>query len=83
MQRQDAIEPGEYHRLATAEGMCQCAAIDILQLAAQRHAVREARGSRAARTRQLCQVVRGRLAFHRGTGGNDNPWIFALGQTIG
>ena len=50
--------------------MSQGAAINQFQLAAQRHAVGDARGDQALAGQQLGDVVRRGLAFHRGVGGH-------------
>ena len=52
--------------------MRQRAAVDQLQLTAQRHAVGNPRGDQAFVVEQLRDVVRRRFAFHCGVGGEDD-----------
>src|SRR5438045_9481367 len=63
-----------------AERVRQRAAVDELELAAERHAVRQARRAHAAFARDLAQVVRGGLALDRGVGREDQLLDLALAQ---
>src|SRR5688572_1720434 len=64
------------HLAATAERMCQRAAVHVFQLATQRHAVRKPARRDALLARELRQVVRGRLAFDGRVGGDDQfPYL--------
>ena len=62
--------------------MLQGAAVHIFQFAAQRHAMRQAAGVHATRTRQLRQIMRRGLAFHGGIGGHDEFAHFAFLQAL-
>ena len=59
------------HLAAATEGMRQCAAIDIFQLAAQRYAMRQPARPHLVLPRELRQVMRCGFAFDGGVGGDD------------
>src|SRR5690242_3391435 len=75
--------PSSVQYLATAERMRQRAAVDVFQFAAQRHAVGQPGRAHATGTRQLREVVRGRVTFHGGIGGDDHLLDLALAQAPG
>src|SRR6185312_1467067 len=66
-----AIVGGSDDRLTSGERVGQGAAVDILELAADRHAVRDPAGAQAAAGGELREKVRGGLAFDRWIGGEN------------
>src|SRR5690606_28681579 len=68
------------HLAARAERMRQRAAVDVFELAAQRHAMRQPAGLDLVLARELRQVVRGGFALDGGIGGDDQLAHFALAQ---
>src|SRR3546814_10034155 len=70
------------HLAPASERVRQGAAVHVLQFAAQRHAVGEPAGAHAVLARELREVVRGRLAFDRGIGGDDQLAHLALRQAV-
>src|SRR6516225_4908913 len=74
-----AGEPG-LERLPSRERVRERAAVDVLELSAERDAVGDAARAHAAPRGELTQVVRGRLALDRRVGGDDQLAHDALGE---
>src|SRR3546814_13226448 len=70
------------HLAPASERVRQGAAVHVLQFAAQRHAVGEPAAAHAVLARELREGVRGRLAFDRVIGGNDQLDDLALCQAV-
>src|SRR6202034_3643498 len=60
--------------------MRERATVHVLELPADRHTVRDARRAYAASRCELSQVVRRRLALHRGVGGENQLTHAALAE---
>src|SRR5579864_704108 len=73
-------EAASAHRLPPGQGMGQCAAVDVLQLAPERHAVGDAARADAAPRCQLAEEMRRRLAFDGRVGGEDQLAHLTLGE---
>src|SRR5690606_12688743 len=71
------------HLAARSERMRQRAAVDVLQFAAQRHAVGQPAGPDRMLARDLRQGVGGGLALDGRIGGDDQFLHFALAEAVG
>src|SRR5678815_1960228 len=70
------------HFAARTERVRERTAVDVFELSTQRDAVGQATRPHAVSARELRQVMRGRLAFDGGIGGDDQFLHFAFAQAL-